>query len=314
MSLPMSDARLTSLCLVEPAAFGFNAETAETNRFQQRVDLPAAAATARTEFAGLVGSLRAAGVRVCVAQDTPLPVKPDAIFPNNWVSFHEDGTVVLYPMQSASRRAERREAVIDCVKETLGFRESRRIDLSAEEASGRHLEGTGSLVLDHDARIAYACRSARTDESLVREWGRIMGYEPFLFDAATRDGAPVYHTNVLLWIGANMAGAGLEWVSASHRDGLLARLRASGKAVMPLDDAQLHAFAGNMLEVQSAPGIRHLVMSQSAAAGLRSEQQSALHDAGCLPLVSAVPTIERLGGGSVRCMLAEVPVQKQHCS
>jgi hypothetical protein len=310
----MSDSRVTSLCLVEPAAFGFNAETAETNRFQQRVDLPAApaAAAARREFAALASGLRAAGVSVCIAQDTPSPVKPDAIFPNNWVSFHQDGTVVLYPMQSASRRAERREAVIDCVKETLGFRESRRIDLSVEESSGRHLEGTGSLVLDHDARIAYACRSARTDEALVREWSRIMDYEPFLFDATTRDGAPVYHTNVLLWIGAGIAGVGLEWVSQSQRDGLVDRLRASGKAVLLLDDAQLHAFAGNMLEVQSAPGKRHLVMSQSAAASLRSEQQAALLHAGCLPLVSAVPTIERLGGGSVRCMLAEVPVQKLH--
>jgi len=303
----MSDARVTSLCLVEPAAFGFNAETAQSNRFQQNVDLPAAAASARNEFAALVSRLRAAQIRVCIAQDTPSPIKPDAIFPNNWVSFHQDGTLVLYPMQSVLRRAERREAVIDCVKQTLGFRETRRIDLTAEEVRGRHLEGTGSLVLDHDARIAYACRSSRTDESLVREWGRLMDYEPFLFDAATRDGAAVYHTNVLLWIGAGIAGVGLEWVSASQRDGLLARLRASGKTVMLLDDAQLHAFAGNMLEVPSAANRRHLVMSQSAAASLRSDQQGALRDAGCVPLVSAVPTIERLGGGSVRCMLAEVP-------
>jgi hypothetical protein len=309
MSLPMSDARVTSLCLVEPAAFGFNAETAETNHFQQRVDLPAAAATARHEFASLASSLRAAGIRVCIAPDTPLPVKPDAIFPNNWVSFHEDGTVVLYPMQSASRRCERREAVLDCVKATLGFRELRRIDLSAQEVHGRYLEGTGSLVLDRDARIAYACRSPRTDVSLVREWAQLMGYETFLFDAATRDGAPVYHTNVLLWIGANIAGVGIEWVPAEQRAGLLARLRACGKTVVLLDDAQLHAFAGNMLEVQSAAGVRHLVMSASAAASLHGDQLAALRDAGCSPLISAVPTIERLGGGSVRCMLAEVPAQ-----
>jgi hypothetical protein len=306
----MSDARVTGLCLVEPAAFGFNAETAETNRFQQSVDLPAAAATARSEFAALVSTLRGAGIAVCVAQDTASPVKPDAVFPNNWVSFHADGTIVLYPMQSASRRAERREAVLDCVKATLGFRESRRIDLSAEENSGRHLEGTGSLVLDHDARIAYACRSPRTDESLVREWARIMGYEPFVFDAASHDGKPVYHTNVLLWIGATIAGAGINWVSASQRGELLARLRDSGKSVLPLDDAQLHAFAGNMLEVESAAGARHLVMSQRAAASLRAEQHAVLRESGCTPLISAVPTIERLGGGSVRCMLAEVPLRR----
>ncbi len=304
----MSDIPVTCLCLVEPAAFGFNTETAVTNRFQQNVDLPAAAATARSEFAALATALRAAGIGLCIAPDTQLPVKPDAIFPNNWVSFHDDGTVVLYPMHSPTRRAERREAVIDCVKQQLGFDESRRIDLSGEEQQGRYLEGTGSLVLDRQARIAYACRSPRTDESLVREWARIMDYEPFLFDAATPDGTPVYHTNVLLWIGANIAGLGVEWVAATQRDALLDRLRASGKTVLALDDAQLHAFAGNMLEVNTARGERRLVMSASAAASLHRQQASQLRDSGCMPLVSAVPTIERLGGGSVRCMLAEVPV------
>jgi len=294
--------------MVEPAAFGFNAETAATNRFQQSAALPAAAATARAEFSSLVVALRAAGLRVCVAPDSAAPVKPDAVFPNNWVSFHADGTVVVYPMQSVSRRPERREAVIDCVKATLGFRESRRIDLSAEEASGRHLEGTGSLVLDHAARVAYACRSPRTDESLVREWARLMDYEPLLFDAATRDGAPVYHTNVLLWIGARIAGVGAGWVAEPQRSRLLARLRAAGKTVLLLEEPQLHAFAGNMLEVPDSSGVRHLVMSQAAAASLRGDQLATLHDAGCVPLVSAVPTIERLGGGSVRCMLAEVPL------
>lgn len=305
----MSDARVTGLCLVEPAAFGFNAETAGTNRFQHDEHLPGAAAAARAEFALLTSRLRAAGIRVCVAPDSALPAKPDAIFPNNWVSFHADGTIVLYPMHSPVRRAERREAVIDCVKEALGFRESRRIDLSAEETRGRFLEGTGSLVLDHETRIAYACRSPRSDESLVREWARLMGYEPFLFDAATRDGAAVYHTNVLLWIGANIAGVGLEWVPASQRNALLDRLRASGRTVLALDNAQLHAFAGNMLEVTAADRMRHLVMSASAHASLRADQLSLLSAAGCQPLCAAVPTIERLGGGSVRCMLAEVPRQ-----
>ncbi|MEO6078514.1 MAG: arginine deiminase-related protein [Steroidobacteraceae bacterium] len=307
MSLSMSDFPVSNLCLVEPAAFGFNAETATTNRFQHNLDLPAAAATARAEFASLAAALRAANIGLCIAADTQLPLKPDAIFPNNWVSFHDDGTVVLYPMHSPTRRAERREAVIDCVKRELGFTESQRFDLTRHEQQGRFLEGTGSLVLDHQARVAYACRSPRTDESLVREWAQLMGYEPFLFDAATGDGTPVYHTNVLLWIGANIAGIGIEWVAAAQRAGLLERLRASGKAVLLLDDAQLHAFAGNMLEVNTTADVRHLIMSASAAASLHEEQNSLLRDAGCIPLISAVPTIERLGGGSVRCMLAEVP-------
>jgi hypothetical protein len=212
-------------------------------------------------------------------------------------------------MHSPTRRAERREAVIDCVKQQLGFIESRRIDLSSQEQHGRFLEGTGSLVLDRQARIAYACRSPRTDESLVREWAQLMNFEPFVFDAATRDGTPVYHTNVLLWIGANIAGLGVEWVAAAQRAALLERLHASGKTVLPLDDAQLHAFAGNMLEVRTARGARCLVMSASAAASLHAEQLARLRAAGCTQLVGAVPTIERLGGGSVRCMLAEVPMQ-----
>src|SRR5262249_17313308 len=159
---PMSGIPVTRLCLVEPAAFGFNADTAASNTFQQNAALPAAATAARAEFRALTTALRAAGIDICIAPDTPQPVKPDAVFPHNGISFDEDGTVVLYPMHGPSRRAERREAVIDCVKRELGFTESRRIDLSSEEQRGRSLEGTGSLVLDRRARIAYACRSPRT--------------------------------------------------------------------------------------------------------------------------------------------------------
>ncbi len=234
-------------------------------------------------------------------------MKPDAVFPNNWVSFHDDGTLVLYPMRDPTRRAERREAVIDTAKAVLGFREIRRIDLSGEELHGRFLEGTGSLVLDHRMRIAYACRSPRTDEQLVREWARQLGYEAFLFDAATADGTPVYHTNVLLWLGQNIAGIGLDWVASDQRAALAAHLRASGRELLQLDDAQLHHFAGNMLEVPSAGG-RRLVVSAAAHDSLQPQQLQQLALAGTTPLVAAVPLIERLGGGSVRCMLAEVPM------
>jgi hypothetical protein len=295
---------------VEPAAFGFNAETAATNRFQQPdgSDAAAAAAAARAEFGGLVDGLRAAGIPLAIAPDSPEPVKPDAVFPNNWVSFHADGTVVLYPMRDPTRRAERREAVLDCVKAQLGFRETRRIDLSGEERRGRYLEGTGSLVLDHGARVAYACRSPRTDEALVREWARLLDYEPFLFDAASADGTPVYHTNVVLWIGARVAGAGLDWVAPAQRAALADRLGASGHALLRLGGSQLQGFAGNMLEVPAPDGTRRLVMSACAAGTLSDAQRALLQEQGSQPLVAAVPTIERLGGGSVRCMLAEVPL------
>jgi len=296
--------------MVEPAAFGFNAETAATNRFQH----PAAgtahdvAVAARREFAALAATLRSADIGVAVAADSAEPPKPDALFPNNWVSFHADGSVVLYPMHSPVRRAERREAVIDAAKTQLGFVERRRIDLTAEEQRGRFLEGTGSLVLDHAARVAYACRSPRTDESLMREWSRLMDYEPFLFDAATPDGTPVYHTNVVLWIGARIAGAGLAWIPATQRDALQARLRRGGREVLPLSGEQLHSFAGNMLELEDGAGRRKLVMSAAAAHSLNKAQQQRLQEAGMQPVICAIPTIEAVGGGSVRCMLAEVPV------
>jgi hypothetical protein len=295
---------------VEPAAFGFNAETAATNRFQQPdgSDAASAAAAARAEFGGLVGGLRAAGIPLAIAPDSAEPVKPDAVFPNNWVSFHADGTVVLYPMRDPTRRAERREAVLDCVKAQLGFNETRRIDLSGEERRGRYLEGTGSLVLDHGARVAYACRSPRTDEALVREWARLLDYEPFLFDAASADGTPVYHTNVVLWIGAHVAGAGLDWVAPAQRAALADRLGAAGHALLRLSGSQLQGFAGNMLEVPAPDGTRRLVMSARAAGTLTDGQRAVLQEHGSQPLVAAVPTIERLGGGSVRCMLAEVPL------
>jgi hypothetical protein len=297
--------------MVEPACFGFNAETAASNRFQHDTGMGAreAAVAARDEALHLAGVLRAAGIAVAMAPDTLQPAKPDAVFPNNWVSFHEDGTVVLYPMFNPSRRVERREAVIDCVKAQLGFVESRRLDLTEEERRGRYLEGTGSLVLDHRSRVAYAVRSPRTDESLVREWARLMDYEPVLFDAATPDGTPVYHTNVVLWIGARAAGVGLDWVPAAQRATLLARLSAPGREVMELGSAQLLAFAGNMLELVTAHGETLLALSATAAASLDARQRDLLRDAGMRCVSTAIPVIETLGGGSVRCMLAEVPVR-----
>lgn len=305
----MESFRQTNVCMVDPVNFGFNAETAVTNRFQRADDIgPHAGEAARAEACALADALRANGILVAVAPDTPLPRKPDAVFPNNWVSFHEDGSVVLYPMHSPLRRTERREAVIDCVKSQLGFQEQRRVDMSGEENQGRFLEGTGSLVLDHAQRLAFACRSPRTDESLVREWARQMDYEPVLFDAATPDGSPVYHTNVVLWIGEKVAGAGFAWVPVPQRAELRSRLTAQGRRiVIELRPAQLLAFAGNMLELGDGTGRRHLVMSTAAAASLDAEQNALIDDAGLRRLVAPVPTIERVGGGSVRCMLAEVP-------
>ncbi len=177
---PRSPSRPAEQCasavlMVRPQAFGFNAETAADNAFQ-RADTGAGAAAALQEFDRLAGALVSEGVEVCVAPDTEHPPKPDAVFPNNWVSFHADGTLVVYPMAHASRRPERRQDVIDLAIRRTGFKVRHFLDLSWYEGQGRYLEGTGSLVLDHVRRVAYACISSRTDPELVREWARELGY------------------------------------------------------------------------------------------------------------------------------------------
>src|SRR5262245_38175799 len=171
----------SAILMVRPKAFGFNAQTAETNRFQRPGVAPDVAAQAVVEFDAVAAALAGEGVAVCAVDDTVEPVKPDAVFPNNWVSFHADGTVVLYPMHAPNRRAERRAEIIDAVARTTGFEVRRTLDLTHHEASGRFLEGTGSLVIDHEARVAYAARSPRTDERVAREWAGALDYELELF-------------------------------------------------------------------------------------------------------------------------------------
>ncbi|HWW21309.1 MAG TPA: arginine deiminase-related protein, partial [Steroidobacteraceae bacterium] len=192
--------------MVRPARFAHNNQTAGSNRFQQSAaQSDRTAAMAAAEFDALSSGIAMTGVAVCCVDDTPEPPKPDAAFPNNWVSFHRDGTVVMYPMLAPNRRAERRPEILSIVEQRLQFRRRRLIDLSVHEREGRFLEGTGSLVLDHTQRIAYACRSGRTDEALVRAWSQQLGFEPLLFDAAGPDRTAIYHTNVLLSVGTAWA-------------------------------------------------------------------------------------------------------------
>ena len=301
-----------AVLMVRPAAFAYNPETATTNAFQ-RPPRPADEASslgARAEFVGLAAALAAKGIRVCVLEDTPRPPKPDAVFPNNWISFHADGTVVLYPLQAESRRQERRAAAIEAVTERLGYRLKRVIDLTWHEAHRRHLEGTGSLVLDHLARIAYACLSPRTDEQVLAEWAGELGYRPVPFRAADRSGAPLYHTNVLMCIGERVVVVGLDAIAAADRDRVLAQLREGGREVIEIGHSQVERFAGNMLELASGGGSqgerRLLVLSEAARRALHEETFQRLAACTDEVLVAPVPTIERLGGGSVRCMLAEV--------
>ena len=304
--------------MVAPAAFGFNTETAGSNPMQQ-APMPQAVegATAelnrraREECAGLARALETEGVEVLLAEDTVDPDKPDALFPNNWVSFHADGTLVLYPMLSARRRLERRAEIVNAACERFGFVPRRRLDLSAEEGKGRFLEGTGSLVLDHVAGIAYACRSPRTDESLVREWARLMGFEALVFDATDERGQSYYHTNVMMWIGARCAVACLESVAAADRARLRSSLAAGDRDLIEIDRAAVNAFAGNMLELatwdEALGDSSVLIMSATARAALAPQQIQRISACVDAMLAVPVPTIERVGGGSVRCMVAEVP-------
>jgi len=298
-----------AVLMVRPRHFGFNAETAVTNRFQEPGGSDHTAAQARDEFDAFAVALAAEGVTVCVAEDTQDPPKPDAVFPNNWVSFHRDGTVVLYPMQAANRRIERRVEVIDTVVRKAGFKVSRTLDLTHHEKAGRFLEGTGSLVLDHVERVAYACRSPRTDEHVAREWAAEMGYQLEFFSATDARGTPIYHTNVVMNVGTRMAVAAIDNIDAADRGRIVNRLGAA-REVLPIDDAEMTAFAGNMLELGTSDeylgDMRILVMSVTAQRALSARKYARLYSSVDAVLAIPIPVIERHGGGSVRCMLAEV--------
>lgn len=299
-----------AVLMIRPAAFDYNPETALTNRMQRPDGSTDSAERARAEFDGVVRALRSEGISVCTVADTEEPPKPDAVFPNNWVSFHQDGTVVLYPMQAETRRRERRREVVDAVVSELGFKVSRVLDLTHHEAEGRFLEGTGSLILDHIERVVYASLSPRTHPEVLEEWSREMGYEPCVFSAFDRAGVPLYHTNVLMCVGARVAVIGTEAVTPADRGRLLERLRASGREIVELGHDEIERFAGNMLELatwdEALGDSSVLVMSEAARQGLRVENFRRLSACTDAVLAVPVPTIEKLGGGSVRCMLAEV--------
>jgi hypothetical protein len=299
--------------MIRPAAFDYNPETAVTNSLQQLPSVAGAHAhndLARAEFQYVVNALESEGIAVVAIDDTPTPVKPDAVFPNNWVSFHADGTVVLYPMHASNRRLERRREVVDAAAERSGFFIKRVLDLSSRELAGECLEGTGSLVLDHVNRVAYAAVSPRTHPAVVEEWCREMEYQPVVFAALDRKGAPLYHTNVMMCIGERFALIGSDTIAEADRSRVLEHLRASGREIVEIGHDEIEHFAGNMLEFASwdeALGdCRVLVMSANARQSLKPDVFARL--SACTDTVVAVPvpTIEQLSGGSVRCMLAEI--------
>jgi hypothetical protein len=312
---PISERQATgALLLVRPVAFHGNPETAESNAFQRppsAADPAAEQAAAALEFEGFVAILREAGVETIVVADTAEPATPDSIFPNNWVSFHADGTVVLYPMMSPCRRGERRLDILEHLSRDRGFRIDRVIDLSSHEATGRFLESTGSMVLDRVHRVAYACLSPRTDLEVLAEAAQVLGYDPVAFVAADADGVPIYHTNVMMCIGSDFAVLCEEAISdAAQRAAVRRRLQETGHDLIPIRFDQMARFAGNMLEVASVDGDRLLVLSARALEALDEEQRNAL-ESRCRLVVAPIATIEEGGGGSVRCMLAEIHLPRR---
>lgn len=299
--------------MVRPVGFHSNPLTAPSNRFQGKTEQSDAEqqASAEREFEGLVAALREAGVTVVEIDDTPDPPTPDSVFPNNWVTTHADGTVVLYPMEAANRRTERRMDIVDALAAEHGFKVTRVIDITAHENDGRYLEGTGSLVLDRVNRIAYACLSSRTHLDALGDFAQQLDYDVVAFDAVDRDGVPIYHTNVMMSIGEGLAIVCAEAIAREdQRSAVIESLERSGHDIISLTFDQMDAFAGNMLELKSQSGQRLLAMSAQAEASLTEEQRAKI-DAYAKIVSAPINDIESSAGGSVRCMLAEIHLPLQ---
>jgi len=307
--VPEKESQLASAVLmIRPVRFQSNPLTAASNLFQGRNESSPEQQQldAEAEFDGLVAVIEAGGITVVQVDDTAEPHTPDAIFPNNWVSFHADGTVVLYPMEASNRRTERRQDIIDSLANQYGFQVREIVDFSHHEQDGHFLEGTGSLVLDRVNRIAYACLSSRTHLDTLGEFAQRLDYDVVAFDAVDRNGEPIYHTNVLMNVGEELAVICDEAIPRDdQREAVMRRLEKSGHQVLTLTFDQMDSFAGNMLELRSSTGQRVIAMSEQARESLTKSQLETIST--YAQIISApIENIESSAGGSVRCMLAEI--------
>jgi hypothetical protein len=308
MTMTTESQLASSVLMIRPTRFQSNPQTADSNAFQTEPEASPAEQqrSALPEFEALAAALRDAGVDVVVFDDTREPHTPDSVFPNNWVSFHADGTVVLYPMEAENRRGERRADIVDHLAAGLGFQVRQVIDLSHHEANGHFLEGTGSMVLDRVNRIAYACLSSRTHLDALGDFAQRMDYDVVAFEAVDRDGVPIYHTNVLMSVGERLAVICDAAITRDdQRRAVLERLESTGHEIISLSFEQLLAFAGNMLELRAADGVSVMAMSQRAWDSLSPEQRAIFEENGRV-VTAAIDDIEDSAGGSVRCMLAEI--------
>jgi hypothetical protein len=290
--------------MIRPVNFMFNAQTAVNNAFQIAGNGENTQEKAQQEFDNLVETLKEKGIDVTVINDTPEPHTPDSIFPNNWISFHENGSIVLYPMFAKNRRLERKPNILDLI--TRKFSIHKTIDLSFYENQHKYLEGTGSMVLDRDNRIAYACLSPRTDKELLLKFCEKMNYSAVPFHANDQNGSAIYHTNVMMCVADRFVVICLKSIhDKKEREEIIDTINRFSKEIIEIDLDQMNRFAGNMLQVQNQRGKKFIVMS-SRTYGSLDKSQIALLEKYNEIIHSPLDAIEKNGGGSARCMIAEV--------
>ena len=292
------------ILMVRPYQFYFNQQTAANNFFQSNINIENANELAIAEFDAMVEKLRTHQIKVNVVQDTKDPSTPDSIFPNNWVSTHEGGTLCLYPMFAQNRRAERKSTVLDFLESN--YKIENTLDLTDLEKEGIFLEGTGSMVLDHQNKLAYGCLSERLDKNAFNEWCDKMQFKAIAFKAVDDKAQPIYHTNVMMCMGDQFVVICLESIpNEQEKQIVLESFKKSNKEVIEISQDQLNHFAGNMLQVFDTNEKPHLIMSVQAHTSLDPAQLKSLEKYNPLLPIS-IPTIEALGGGSTRCMMAEI--------
>ncbi len=298
--------------MVRPANFGFNPETAENNAFQVNdtsLEIDEIKASAIREFDQMVALLSSHGIEVVVVQDSVDPVKTDAVFPNNWFSTHNDGSVITYPMYSPNRRLERRDDILDLLSDQ--FRIENRISYAHYEDKNMILEGTGSMIIDRPNKLIYACISGRTDLELLEKFAEDIGYGAVAFTALDSDNVPYYHTNVIMAIGEDLAIICSESIeNRDEREMVEQRLQTGGKEILRISRDQVLHFCGNMLQVNGKDGAKNMVMSSEAYEHLTPSQKNQIEKY-CRIIYSPLPTIEKYGGGSARCMMAEIFLEKK---
>ena len=299
-----------ALMMVRPATFGFNTETASSNLFQQNSPSDSTLSSiAREEFDNMVQVLEAHDIAVHVFDDSDNVVKPDAIFPNNWVTFHHDGGVILYPMMAPSRRLERNTQFIEKLRDD--FTITKVVDLARWEEEGKYLEGTGSMVMDHVNRVVYACRSPRTNENILTSLCELLQYKKIVFDAVDERGVAIYHTNVMMSVADKFAIVCLDAIqNESDQDVILGQFEVTQHKVIAISFAQMNSFAGNMLTVRNKAGESFTLMSQRAFQSLLPGQLNEISKYTEI-LTFNIDHVERYGGGSVRCMVAGIHLPKK---